>query len=45
VPPGCIHILKLNKELLPTDKLAKEKMPVSSENWTRRNVDLENGEK
>jgi hypothetical protein len=40
VPPGGIHIMKLNRGILPTEKSTKEKMPVSSESWVRHNIDL-----
>jgi hypothetical protein len=44
-PPGRIHIVKLNRELLPTEKSTKEKMPVSSETWVRDDIDLQHWEK
>jgi hypothetical protein len=37
--------MKLNRELLPTEKSTKEKMPVSSESWVRHDVDLKHWEK
>jgi hypothetical protein len=46
VPPGRIHIMKLTRELLPTEKSTKKKMPVPSESWVRHDFDLklwENG--
>jgi hypothetical protein len=45
VPPGRIHIVKLNRELLPTEKSTEEKMPMSSESWVRPDIDLKNWEK
>jgi hypothetical protein len=45
VPPGRIRIVKLNREFLPTEKSIKEKTPVSSESWVRRDVHLKNREK
>jgi hypothetical protein len=45
VPPGRIHIVKLNRELMPTEKSTKEKMPAFSESWVCRDIDLKIWEK
>jgi hypothetical protein len=45
VPPGRIHILQLNSELLPTEKSTEEKMQLSSESWVRCDIDLKHWEK
>jgi hypothetical protein len=45
VPLGRLHLMKLNRELLPTEKSTKEKMPMSSESWVRHNIDLKRWEK
>jgi hypothetical protein len=37
--------MKLNRELLPTEKSTKEKTPVSSESWVRNDIDLKHWEK
>jgi hypothetical protein len=37
--------MKLNRELLPTEKSTKEKMPVSFESWVRQDIDLKHWEK
>jgi hypothetical protein len=45
VPSGRIHIMKLNRELLPKEKSTKKKMPVFSESWARHDIDLKHWEK
>jgi hypothetical protein len=40
-----IHIVELNRELLPTEKSTNEKMPVSPESWVRGDIDLKRWEK
>jgi hypothetical protein len=39
------NIVKLNKRLLPREKLTKEKMLLASESEVRHNIDLKNREK
>jgi hypothetical protein len=45
VPSRRIHIVKLNREFLLTEKSTKEKMPVSSESWVRHDIDRKHWEK
>jgi hypothetical protein len=37
--------MKLNRELVPTEKSTKEKMPMSSESWAGHDIDLKHWEK
>jgi hypothetical protein len=37
--------MKLNRELLPTEKSTKEKMSVSSESWVHHNIVIKHWEK
>jgi hypothetical protein len=45
VLPDRIHIVKLNRELLPTEKSTKEKVLVFSESWVCHDIDLKHWEK
>jgi hypothetical protein len=45
MPPGRIHIVKLKRKLLPTEKSTKKKIPVCFESWARRDIDLKHWEK
>jgi hypothetical protein len=40
-----IHIAKLNRELLPTEKSTNEQMSVSPESWIHRDINLKRWKK